>query len=188
MALFFPRHIIPSTAMVFVDGENLSIRYGERLQSEGRPPPEHVAYEPNVFVWSVGLNQVCFQGGVLRKYYYTSVQGDEMFLTSLEERLKGAGIEAPRVFKRTKARGSKQVDISLTTEMLTHAALKNYDVAVLVAGDEDYAPLVEAVKALGRRVFLWFLEDGLSPVLRRRVDHYADIGEILFSQQVQAWR
>ena len=38
---------------------------------------------------------------------------------------------------------AKGVDIALTTDMLSNAFLGNYDVAVLVAGDGDYVPLVE---------------------------------------------
>ena len=52
--------------MVFVDGENLSIRFGKMLNASGRQVPKHVNYEPNVFVWSVGLNNICYYGGALR--------------------------------------------------------------------------------------------------------------------------
>ena len=48
-----------------------------------------------------------------------------------------------------------------------------------VAGDEDYVPLVDAVMAEGRRVVLWFIEDGLSPTLKRRADYHCDIGPLL---------
>jgi len=47
MGLFFPRvnlEAVPS--MVFVDGENLAIRYGNLVQSRGATIPEHVRYEP----------------------------------------------------------------------------------------------------------------------------------------------
>ena len=89
------------------------------------------------------------------------------------------------MFKKNKGRegrGSKQVDISLAVEMLSHAHRGNYDAAVLVAGDGDYVPLVDAVAAAGRRVFLWFVKDGLSAVLRRRVDHFYDLGRVLFDE------
>jgi uncharacterized LabA/DUF88 family protein len=189
MARFFPFSASgENRAMVFVDGENLSIRYGKMLEASKQTIPSHVTYEPNLFVWSVGLNNVCIKGGVLRKYYYTSVQGDEPRLIEIGDRLKSAGIEAPRVFKKNKDRGSKRVDISLATDMLLHASRKNYDVAVLVAGDEDYLPLVEAVKDEGRRVLLWFLEEGLSPILKRSADYYVNIGDVLFSPQIKDWR
>ena len=59
--------------------------------------------------------------------------------------------------------------------MLTHAFRDNYDAAVLIAGDEDYVPLVDAVSNLGKNVFLWFIDNGLSQELRRRAHHYFDM-------------
>jgi uncharacterized LabA/DUF88 family protein len=69
--------------------------------------------------------------------------------------------------------------------MLSHAFRKNYDIAVLVAGDEDYVPLVKAVQSEGCRVYLWFLENGLSPFLKRTVDRFTDIEEIFFSLEIR---
>jgi len=180
--MFFPNvEDQTSTAMVFVDGENLAIRYGAMLKSRGAIPAPHLQYKPDIYVWPAGVSTVCLRGRVIRKYFYTSVQGNDDRLVAVTDALKAAGLEVPHVFKKSKGRPTKRVDISLATHMLIHASRKNYDIAVLVAGDEDYVPLVEAVKTEGRRVFLWFVSDGLSPVLRRAADHYADLGEILFS-------
>jgi len=63
--------------------------------------------------------------------------------------------------------------------MLVGAARRHYDVAVLVARDEDYIPLVKAVPAEGARVHLWFVSNGLSPHLRREADHFASLGSCL---------
>lgn len=46
---------------------------------------------------------------------------------------------------------------------------------MLVTGNEDYVPLVEAVEAEGCRVVLWSFEKGLSASLRRAVDHYFNL-------------
>jgi uncharacterized LabA/DUF88 family protein len=94
--------------------------------------------------------------------------------------LKELGIQAPRLFHKPKGKRAKRVDIQLATDMLTHAHRKNYDLAILVAGDEDYVPLVEAVQYEGKRVVVWFLPDGLSPALHRASDHAFDIGAIFF--------
>lgn len=174
--------------MLFVDGENLALRYGNLLQSSGQQPPNHVQYEPGVYVWSRGLNNLCFWGGVVRRHYYTSVQGDADRVIEVVDRLKAAGIEAPNVFKKSKTKGSKRVDVSLTTDMLLHAARKNFEIGVLVAGDEDYVPLVEAVKSEGRRVLLWFVSDGLSPALKRSADYFRDLDEVLLSPEVKEWK
>jgi uncharacterized LabA/DUF88 family protein len=71
----------------------------------------------------------------------------------------------------TKGKRSKRVDITLASELLTHVHRRNMDIAVLVAGDEDYVPLVESVKSEGCRVVLWFFKEGLSTNLELAVDH-----------------
>lgn len=183
MAMLFPPTArAGAKVMVFVDGENLAIRFKNKLQELKIDDPQpHVAFQPDVFVWSTHLNMLGFTTELIRKYYYTSIQGDTHTVEAIEERLKSIGIECPRVFKKPKGtRGSKRVDITLATDMLTHAFRKNFDIAILVAGDEDYVPLVEAVISEGRRVYLWFIENGLSPLLKRKADHYCDIGEVLF--------
>lgn len=168
--------------MVFVDGENLAIRYSKILERQKQERAKHIKFKQDVYVWSAHLNHALTNWGVevIRKYYYTSVQGDTVKLESIEEQLFECGIESFSVFRKDKGKGSKRVDISLATDMLSHAFRKNYDVAVLVGGDEDYIFLVEAVKAEGRRVVLWFVEDGLNLALRRKADYYFDIGKILF--------
>ena len=162
--------------MVFVDGENLAIRYRSALGD--RQPAQHVVHEPDVFVWSAIANIPPNVVEVIRTYYYTCVGEDEVRRRNIEERLKQLGVQAPRVFSKVKGKKSKRVDISLATDMLTHAHRDNYDLAILVAGDEDYVPLVEAVMSEGKREAIWFFEDGLSRALRQAADHYFPVGEI----------
>src|SRR5437763_4858767 len=143
-------------AMMFVDGENLAIRFGQILGENSEQP--HVVFERNVYVWTRFANirghTAC---EIVRRHFYTSVQGDDPKLSTVEDALKDVGIEAPRVFKKEKGKPAKRVDIQLTTEMIGHAPRSNYDIAILVAGDEDYATLVEAVQREGKRVVLWFI-------------------------------
>jgi uncharacterized LabA/DUF88 family protein len=178
----FPHYIKPCDIMVFVDGENLTSRWKKQLGDQ--PLPAHVQAMQDVFVWSQSLNMEHHRCNIIRKHYYTSAIGDTEYRNSIFEQLKLLGIESPYVFPRNKTRGSKRVDITLSVDMLTHAYQKNYDAAVLVAGDEDYVPLVNAVKNAGRRVFLWFVDNGLSPALKRSVDYYYDIAEVLCNPRV----
>lgn len=182
---FFPRREAEiASGMVFVDGENLAIRYGNLIAEKSLAVPSHVRFERDTYVWSVGLNNICHWGGVRRRHYYTSVQGDVDKITGVVDALKTIGIESPNVFKKKKTGRSKRVDIQLATDMLLHAARKNYDTAVLVAGDEDYVPLVEAVKSEGRTVLVWFVSDGLSPSLKRSADHFASFDEVLTQRDI----
>ncbi len=113
-------------AMIFIDGENLAIRYANILKQRNEAQRPDVRFLPNTYVW-------------------------------------------PRV------------DITLATDMLLHATRKHYDVAVLVAGDEDYVPLVRAVQGEGARVYVWFLPDGLSLALQMAADYYVDLDEYMFN-------
>ncbi len=179
----FPNYHQGSPTMLFVDGENFAIRYGEELKSRGTGPIHGVYYVPNVYVWPTRFqNPLIQQAKTIRRHYYTSVQGDELKIDEIIDQLKGLGIEQPSVFKKKSGNRSKQVDISLATDMLSHAFHRNYDTAVLVAGDEDYVPLVRAVKSFGRRVLVWFISNGISPVLRREADMFANIDPFLFDE------
>ncbi len=46
----------------------------------------------------------------------------------------------------------KGVDIQLATDMITHSFKGNYDVAILVAGDNDFVGALQAVKDNGKNV------------------------------------
>lgn len=180
----FMAHAIPLTVksgarvMVFIDGENLSIRYGNLLN--GKRPATHTVYEKDVYVWSSEFNKLLLNHDVVRKYYYTAVTGDHSKVDRIVEALRAAGC-APRVFKKYAGK-SKAVDIALSVDMLTHAHLGNYDLAVLVAGDGDYAPLIDAVQYTGARVVLWFFDNGLNKRIKMKADHFYDIGRVLFNE------
>lgn len=172
--------------MIFVDGENLSIRYGDVLA--GGAPKTHISYMKDIYVWSDVLNKGLEFYEVVRKYYYTSALGDEGARLNYEEELRTAGIEAPRVFKRTKGRSSKRVDVALVTDLLLHAFRDNYDAAILVSGDEDFVPAVQTVAAQGKVVVLWAMAEGLSPALKRSADFFFDLSDVLLVGKETAWK
>lgn len=179
-AKLYPFVLDRARAMVFVDGENLAIRYGKVRPKNAEEVEKqlNIWYRPNVAVWADHLtpdNRQIAGTTLVRKYYFTSVQGDEPSRTDVTDWLKDRRFEAPRVFRRDKERGSKQVDITLSVEMLTHATRRHYEIAILVAGDADYVPLVRAVKNEGARVHVWFLSSGMSPELRREADYYINL-------------
>lgn len=170
--------------MIFVDGENLSIRFKSFIDSEKLEKLEtHIGYEEDVYVWSPFLNlsnhSVC---AIVRIFYYTSLKGDDDKLTMVFDALKALGVTDPKVFKKKPNNKTKRVDITLATNMLSHAYNNNFDIAVLVAGDEDYIPLVQELKHCGKQISLWFLEDGLSKALKRECDHFFDMKKIFLTK------
>ncbi len=171
--------------MMFVDGENLTIR-AKALAAKGDVElREGEFYSPDIFVWipgfiatvpvpGIGLN---VQARAIRSYYYTSLKGDNPKVSSVEEALWRLDFQ-PEVFKKNKPKEkAKGVDITLTKDVLSHAFLDNYDIAVLVPGDGDYVPLVNEVKRLGKQVCVAFFgpEFGLNRDLKLASDNFANI-------------
>src|SRR5437762_1637582 len=78
----------------------------------------------------------------------------------------------------------KRVDTRLVADLIHHAANDNFDAVVLISGDADFVPAVEAVNALGKQVWVatWSAEE-LSSDLRVRC-----FGHIHLSDGVAAFR
>jgi uncharacterized LabA/DUF88 family protein len=70
----------------------------------------------------------------------------------------------------------KGVDIQLATDMITHSFKNNYDVAILVAGDNDYVGALQSVKDNGKNVEVaLFGKERTSLQLRRVADEVVTI-------------
>jgi len=188
MHSLLPKSVKPDghRIMLFADGENLSNRFQEDLGKQA--VPTHVQFMSKVYVWSYVLAEALNRFEVVRKYYFTSAIGDADTLRRIEDELREVEIEKPRVFKRSKTRPSKQVDIALSTEFLLQAARDNFDVAILATGDEDFVPAVDAVVSLGKRVVLWSLSSGRARYLIRACDFSVDISPILLADRNEARR
>jgi hypothetical protein len=78
----------------------------------------------------------------------------------------------------------KRVDTRLVADIIQYAAIGAFDAAVLVSGDDDFVPAVEAVNALGKQVWVatWSAEE-LSKDLRVRC-----FGQIHLSDGIPAFK
>lgn len=179
--------------MMFVDGENFTLRAQRVAESENIPLQDGAYYMRDVLVWLPERNATTnlltpgedgftdLQPRGVRSYYYTSTTGGEDVVRTIKERLWKAGFH-PEVFKKARTRDkTKGVDLALATDLLSNAFRDNYDAAVLIAGDGDYLPLVEEVKRLGKVVHVAFFRgegSGLSPNLRLASDWFWDLGTV----------
>lgn len=175
---------------IFIDGQNFyrSLqRYDETLR---------VDYD-RLATWiteTVRGPSALFVGA----YYYVGVSADappqvEGFLKGLELRQGYYVRREPR--KRRTGRcpscgieydytTEKRVDSRMVAELIHFAANGTYDAAVLVSGDDDFVPAVEAVNALGKQVWVaTWSADELSSDLRVRC-----FGQIRLSEGVAAFR
>jgi len=77
----------------------------------------------------------------------------------------------------------KGVDILLATDMITHSFKDNYDVAILVAGDNDYVSAIQAVKDNGKNLEVaLFGKERTSLQLRKVTDKVIDINRRLLNK------
>ncbi len=175
---------------VFFDGQNFyrSLqRYDESLR---------VDYD-RLAAWisqAAGGPGAIFAGA----HYYVGVSADapplvEGFLKGLELRpgyfvkrelrVRRSG-RCPACTAEYEYTTEKRVDTRLVAEMIHYAAIGAFDAAVLVSGDDDFVPAVEAVNALGRQVWVaTWSADELSKDLRVRC-----FGQIHLSDGVAAFR
>ena len=175
---------------IFFDGQNFYrslLRYDESLR---------VDYD-RLAVWIT--QAVGGPGGVFcGAYYYVGISADapplvEGFLKGLELRPGYFVRREPRVRRSGRCPScgldyeyttEKRVDTRLVAELIQYAANGAFDAAVLVSGDDDFVPAVEAVNALGKRVWVatWSAEE-LSSDLRVRC-----FGQIRLSEGLPAFR
>ena len=177
--------------MAFVDGENLTIRgqqFAKRLGIELR---DGEWWKENVYLWLPQPEGIRPLGPLLagaspadvpleprptRAHYYTSLRGDDPKVNATRDALRHLHFH-PSVFKKDGDR-SKGVDITLARDVLSHAYLNNYDLALLVAGDGDYLPLVEEVQHRGCIVVVAFFEEWTNPDLRRSADAFYNLSPL----------
>src|SRR5436309_365716 len=175
---------------IFFDGQNFYrslLRYDESLR---------VDYD-RLATWitqQAGGANALFSGA----YYYVGVSPDapplvEGFLKGLELRPGYFVKREPRVRRAGRCPGcgkeyeyttEKRVDTRLVADLIHYAASNAFDAAVLVSGDDDFVPAVEAVNALGKQVWVaTWSADELSKDLRVRC-----FGHIHLSDGVSAFR
>ncbi|MBI2964906.1 MAG: NYN domain-containing protein, partial [Chloroflexi bacterium] len=152
--------------MVFIDGSNL---YHVLSQMCGRHDLRFGKF----------VEKLTSGRDLVRAYYYNvrqdrahnpaAAQEQDRFLTSLEE--------VPYLETRLgiyKQRGvemvEKGVDVMIATDLVSGAFKNLYDTAILVSGDGDFFPAIEAVKDLGKHVEVAAFENNLSPEAGRAAD------------------
>ena len=175
---------------IFFDGQNF-YRSLQRFDEALRVDYDRLA---TWITQQVGGPAAMFGGA----YYYVGVSAGapplvEGFLKGLELRPGYFVKRDPRVRRagRCPACGAeyeytaeKRVDTRLVADLIHYAANGAYDAAVLVSGDDDFVPAVEAVNALGKQVWVaTWSPDELSTDLRVRC-----FGQIRLSEGIASFR
>lgn len=152
--------------MVFIDASNLLSQLSKEINikfDSRRPTPPVITLADNII--SSIYNMIKCQlppsnRFLVRRYWFASYVGGDDFEVNYREILRSHRIE-PYIFKsKHGSKAEKGVDIALAKEMLVNAFNDNYDVGVLVSGDEDYVGLVSEVKRYGQLIYGGFFSKG----------------------------
>jgi len=132
------------------------------------------------------------QPEVIRAYYYDAITDPEEDLNEFKkQKAYFSEIEQHAVFEVKQARlkgtqkGRKQkgVDVKLAVDMITKAFMNHYDIAIFLAGDDDFLDLVKAVKDLtDKRIYGAFYPDQISKELWENLDKRLELTKTLLDQ------
>jgi len=186
--------------MVFIDGENLVMRYQHMLR-EGKTAKPHTSHSKDVYVWNDEMIQR-EKIDLRRVTYYTSAVGSDDHINELRESIhkidysfrglpdtfhgatryqEQSGSVVPKVYKKpARSQKSRQVDINIAIDMLNHATASQVDRMVLISGDGDFIPLVREVMRRGIQVHVSALSSGVSNELKVVADMFASLDGCLF--------
>jgi uncharacterized LabA/DUF88 family protein len=177
---------VQSRSMLFVDGENLTIRFQE-MEKAGRTRKTSVSHQQDAYVWSPQVTKSLYDGldNVVRVHYYTSATGDEVAITNLHDDISKLGYTSPSahghnfgqlvplVFKKlNRSKKTRNVDIHIIIDVMRYAFNDSIDRIYLASGDGDYLPLIQEVMRRGKQVELLAFSSGLNPALKRSVDRF----------------
>jgi uncharacterized LabA/DUF88 family protein len=155
-------------AMVFIDGNNLYFGLKKNVGN----------YNLN---YSKFIRSITRDYDMVRAYFYTALfrKDDDEFLFNNQQKFLTYLYEVPfmqimpgRIEKRGDELVEKGVDVRLAIDLVRFGANNLYDVAIIVSGDGDYAPAVEAVKDMGRNVINIFFSDESSIHLKHVCDKF----------------
>ena len=178
--------------MIFVDGENLLVRF-QKMENAGRIRRDEVRHERDRFVWQ---DQVAssLAADLARILYYTATPGDAKMIEELAQSIAGLQYVSrnfygsrlfqvvPRVFHKEKGEDkSRHVDLNIIEDVLRFAHSDAIEHVFLVSGDGDYLPLIKEVMNLGKRVTVAALSSGLHPPIRHQVDEFVDLDRFFFA-------
>jgi uncharacterized LabA/DUF88 family protein len=177
--------------MVFVDGENLVMRY-QAMLALGYESTDSVIHEPGFFVWhpKISTNTLL---NIVRVLYYTSVVGDENKITEAKKRIaqvnyqfdaysfQGSAQIYPCVFKKlAQSKKTRSVDINIVIDIMRYAYSDAIDQIYLISGDGDYLTLIHEVMRRGKQVMVGALSSGLNHALVHNVDEFVDLDNFFF--------
>lgn len=174
--------------MVFVDGTNLLTSMAKLLEIKFNRKKtlsdKHSEAAIRAAKIVIGNPFSGIKYKIIRQYWFSSYRGNDTDRIEIAERLRRNSFE-PVLFKKKPDNREKGVDIALTMSLLLNAINQNFDISLLVAGDEDYVELVNEIKRYGPRIYGAFLDLGLSNELKLACDRFTKLNIDKISEEVK---
>ena len=167
-------------AMVFIDGSNL---YHTLKKEYGRTDLDFVKF----------CAELCGTRQLIRVYYYNATvdatkepvrHKDQQKFFQRIRRLPHFEVRLASLVYRnwpTVPPYEKGLDIKLATDLLVHAFRQNYETAVLVSGDNDFADALQAAKDFGRNAEVALFHPAGSQKLRDVADRIIEVDSAFLS-------
>lgn len=146
-----PAGIVPERVMVFIDAMNLY----ESLGKKG------LNINTNVDFYKISCKLACPHRRLIRVHVYTGTYDQnreadkyaaQMKFFSKVQRMPFVTLKTRPLLFRGGGYIQKGVDTLIATDMVSMAFLNHYDMSILVSGDGDLAPAIDAVKAAGKQI------------------------------------
>ncbi|MBR7006955.1 MAG: NYN domain-containing protein [Candidatus Methanomethylophilaceae archaeon] len=163
-----------SRVMVFVDYMNIR----ECIQHGGKDPELDLLRLTRILVGNREL-MGAYVFDASKKY---STENDTMIREHDRLRMDGFRvISRESMEKMSDGRlVQKEVDVSLACEMLEHALMNHFDVAIVVSGDRDFVPAMQKVQAAGKRVEVASFKGSVNKECIKTADVYRQLDDIPF--------
>lgn len=130
--------------------------------------------------------KLCNGRKLIRIYYYNCTiqqagneeqyKRQQRFLESLK-RVDYLELRLGRLEPRDGTFVEKGVDVKIATDMIKGAFRDVYDTAILISGDADFSPAVDAVKDSGKHVENAFVKYGQANQLKQSCDRFVFLSE-----------
>jgi uncharacterized LabA/DUF88 family protein len=185
------------STLVFVDGENLSIRYSEMIRAGRIPSADNIIFE-DCFIWN---NNILKQHlwNLKRISYYTSCVGDDPKINAVREKISStifsvsAEMLSMNVFRnysgqiipfvRKKSSKSKKegiCDISIAVDIMRACYRDHAQSIWLFSGDGDFIQLCQEIVHSGKMVVASAFSSGLCPEIPMVVDEFISLDKYFF--------
>ena len=121
---------------------------------------------------------------LVRVYYYIPIinrdeaeeayRAQQRFLSYLQE-IPYFQVKYGKLVRQGELLVEKRLDVQLAVDMVRYAAFDYFDTCILISGDRDFYPALDAIKDMGKQVEVAFFSQQTSNELRQFSDIFIDL-------------